>query len=186
LGNLIQDPSVLVSRNLPPATDDKLRVKGLFQVVNMSPVIDPIANGFQVTIYGQSGTPLLSFFVPPGAQADSQSPGWKVNSSGTKWSFKDRDGVLIPGIQRATVAHKVKLATGIFAVSASGKNFNFHIDQAELPLRLDVVLGGVPQAAAGQCARGLFNPASGDRPRCQVRSEGDATGRPPVSRLEVR
>jgi hypothetical protein len=173
LGTLIQDPRVAVSRNLAPAGDERLRVGGLFNVINLTPTIDPIANGFQFTIYGQSGAELMSFFVPPGAQPDSQSPGWKVNLSGTRWGFKDRNGDLVPGIQRVNVTHKVNLAQGIFKVTVSGKNTDFTINPAELPLRLDIVLGGVPQAVAGQCATGLFNPETGDRPRCQTRSSGD-------------
>jgi hypothetical protein len=162
-----------VSRNLAPANDERLRIGGIFNVVNMAPPIDPIANGFQFTIYGQSGAELMTFFIPPGARPDSQSPGWKVNRSGTSWGFKDRNGDLVPGIQRVNIVHKVNLAPGIFKISISGKNADFTIDPAELPLRLDVILGGVPQALAGQCASGLFNADGGVRPRCQLRSSGD-------------
>jgi hypothetical protein len=35
-----------VSRNLAPANDERLRIGGIFNVVNMAPPIDPIANGF--------------------------------------------------------------------------------------------------------------------------------------------
>jgi YVTN family beta-propeller protein len=173
LGNMIQGPRVVVSRNLSPGGDERLRVGALFNVVTMTPAIDPLANGFQFTVYGQSGAEIMSYFVPPGAQADSRSPGWKVNSGNTRWGFKDRNGDLVPGIQRVNVSHKVNLAPGIFKISVSGKNANFTVDPAELPLRLDVVLGGATQAVAGQCASAVFNTELEDRPRCQSRSSGD-------------
>jgi hypothetical protein len=169
---MMQDPRIVVARNLAPANDERLRVGGVFNVSNLTPAIDPIANGLQFTIYGQSGDVLMSFFIPPGAQPDTQSPGWKVNRSGTRWGFKDRNSALVP-IQRVSLTHKVNLAPGIFKVTVSAKMADFTSDPAELPLRLDVVLGGPPQAAAGQCAVGMFNSASGNRPKCEMRSGGD-------------
>ena len=170
---MIQDPRVNVSHNLAPSGDEKLRVGGLFNIINMSPAIDPIANGLGVAIYGASGAELLSLFIPPGAAPDSQSPGWKVNRSGTSWGYKDKTGTVVPGIRRVTVKHKLNLAPGIFKIGVSGKEGSFTIPESELPLRLDVVLGGVPQAVAGQCAAATFNEVDEDRPRCQSRSAGD-------------
>jgi len=163
-----------VSRNLAPPGDDRLRVRGLFNVLNLIPEVDPIANGFSFAVYGQNGDEIMSFVVPPGAQPDTRSPGWKVNRSGTRWSFKDRDGTLAGGIRRVSIVHKVNRAVGLFLVSVTAKDGDYHIDPAQLPLRLDLVLGSQPQADEGQCAAGVFNPEEGDRPRCRSRREGSS------------
>jgi hypothetical protein len=167
-------PKVIVSRNLAPAGDDKLRLRGTFQVTNLSPAISPLFNGFSFAVYGQSGATLVSGFIPPGLRVDSSSAGWRTNSQGTRFSYKDGAGTLTPGIRSAGVSHKVNTAIGLFAFSLSGKDGSFHVDPSELPLRLDVVLGGAPQALAGQCGTATFNPEIAERPNCKVRQEGNA------------
>lgn len=171
-GAEIQRPKFVISRNLAPAGDDRLRLRGSFQLVTLSPAIDPVANGFGFTIYGESGE-LYSFFIPGGLQADNASPGWKVNRAGTRWSYKDRDGLQTPGLQRISLVHKENKAPGLFTIAITGKDGAFHIEATELPLRLDVVLGGPAQAAANQCARAPFNAETEDRPNCKARRGGD-------------
>jgi hypothetical protein len=174
-GGLLMDrPKFSVSRNLAPGGDERLRMKGNFHVLSQIPPIDPLNNGFTVRIYGQSGAELMYISIPAGQQPNSTSPGWKVNTTGTRWAYSDRDATLVPGIKSVKVFDKSRRAPGLFAFSLSGKDADFRIDPAELPVRMDVVLGGSPQATAGQCSFGLFNPEEGDRPRCRTRSEGDA------------
>jgi YVTN family beta-propeller protein len=174
-GGLLMDrPKFSVSRNLAPGGDERLRMKGNFHVLSQIPPIDPLNNGFTVRIYGQSGAELMFISIPAGQQPNSTSPGWKVNTAGTRWAYSDRDATLVPGIKSVKVFDKSRRAPGLFGFSLSGKDADFRIDPAELPLRMDVVLGGSPQATAGQCSFGLFNPEEGDRPRCRTRSEGDA------------
>jgi hypothetical protein len=171
-GLLMDRPRLTVARNLMPFGDERMRMKGNFHVLSQVPAIDPLNNGFIVTIYGQSGAELITFAIPPGKQPDTRSPGWKVNRPGTRWGFKDRDGTVVPGVRSVRVADKSNRAPGLFSFSLSAKDADLHIDPAELPVRMDVVLGGAPQATGGQCSFGLFNPEEGNKPRCRSRREG--------------
>ena len=168
----MQKAKLLVSKNLPPSGDEGLRLGGTFQVNNLSPAITPLLNGFSFTIYGQSGTPLLTAFVPPGLRFDSTMAGWRSNSQGTRWTYKDSIGSQTPGLRSISVSHKVNTALGLFAFTLSGKTSNFLIDPSELPLRMDVALGGSAQAQAGQCGTITFNPEIDDPPECRLRQEG--------------
>lgn len=62
---------------------------------------------------------------------------------------------------------------GVYAVSLYGGDENFRINPAKLPLRVDIVLGGAVQAAAGQCGTAAFNIDTSRRPNCQTDAFGD-------------
>jgi hypothetical protein len=166
---MMTNPRVIIGNNTNPPGDDRLRVRGRFQVENRVPVINPVQNGIRFTIYSRfNGTELLSFVVPPGARASRNAPGWFASSTGTRWTYEDRGGTRTPGLERVTVVHKSAVSVGLYDVSVYGRKGSFHIEPFELPLRLDIVLGGAPQAAAGQCGVGLFNIGSSRAPKCNV------------------
>lgn len=168
------DPLVIVTNNLLPTGDDRLRVRGRFQVSSRTPAINPTINGLAFKVYSRfNGTELLSFFVPPGARPRLDAPGWRVNSTGTRWTYEDRNGTRTPGIRRVTVVHKQTTALGLYEVAVYGRDGSFHIDPNELPLRLDIVLGGETQAAVGQCGVGFFNIETSRRPNCRSRGQGE-------------
>jgi hypothetical protein len=169
------DPAVIISNNLNPPGDDRLRVRGRFQVANRVPPINPLANGLRFTIYSRfNGTELLSFSVPPGRRPSLDRPGWRVNSVARRWTYEDRHGELTPGLRRVTVVHKESTAVGLYEIAVYGREGNFHIEPNELPLRLDIVLGGEEQAAAGQCGTAFFNIETSRRPNCRARGLGEA------------
>jgi hypothetical protein len=161
------DPVVTILNNLDAPGDQTLRVRGKFQVRNLQPTVNPRSNGLGFTIYSRfNGTQLLSGFIPPGA-------GWRISSTGNTFTYHDESGTLAPGIRRATVVHKRSVSPGYYSVAIYGTEGNFRINPAELPLRLDVVLGGPIQSAAGQCGVGTFNIDTSRRPNCQVDAFGD-------------
>ena len=84
-GVTITEVKLKISRNLVPAGDERLKIKGEMQLAALSPPIDPVANGLEISVADQSGAPLFDLPIPGGAL-------WKVNSSGTRWTYKDRDG----------------------------------------------------------------------------------------------
>jgi len=164
---------VFISNNLGPPGDDRLRVRGRFQITQRSPAIDPLRNGLAFTIYSRfNGTELLTFFIPPGRRTSTIGPGWRVTNSGTRWTYYDRFGTQVPGLWRASVVDKSKSGVGIYDVAIYGRKGSFHIEPPELPLRLDIVLGGEVQAAAGQCGSGVFNIATSRRPNCRFIAPG--------------
>jgi hypothetical protein len=157
---------VIIANNVVPPGDDRLRVRGRFQVRSTTPAIDPIANGIEFAIYSRfNGTELLRFVVPPGRRQTLQSSGWLLNSTRVRWTYEDPSGTRIPGLRRVIVVRK---STGLYEVSVWGVDGDFHIEPFELPLRLDIVLGGATQAAAGQCGTALFNIDSSRSPKCRA------------------
>ncbi len=141
-----------------PAGDERLKIKGEMQLAALSPPIDPVANGLEISIADQSGAPLFDLPIPGGAL-------WKVNNSGTRWTYKDRDGT-IGGIVKVVLTHRVNESPGLFRIKVVGRDGNFHLVLSQLPLSLQIVLGGSAQLAADQCAALSFNPSSGPSPRC--------------------
>lgn len=171
----IDEPVLLITNNLDPPGDDRLRVRGRIQITNQTPAINPTTNGLGFTVYSRfNGTELLRFFVPPGARPSRDAPGWRVNSANTRWTYEDRNGTRTPGLRRVTVVHKATISRGLYDVAVYGREGSFHIEPFELPLRLDIVLGGPAQAAAGQCGTGLFNIETSRRPNCRVAQFGES------------
>jgi hypothetical protein len=174
LGSTIDNALLIIDDNLTPSGDEELLMRGRFTVNNLSPAINPVANGFTFAISSRfNGTELLQYFVPPGAQTATNAAGWKVTSGGNRWVYEDPEGVKTPGLQRVTVIHKVNIGRGVFDFAVLGKDGEFAILPAEAPLRMDVVLGGTAQAGAAQCGNVTFNVESGRRPRCSVARFGD-------------
>jgi hypothetical protein len=170
----ITDPLVIISNNFDPPGDDRLRVRGRFAVASQTPAINPIRNGLRFTLYNRfNGNELLSFVIPPGMRLTREGPGWHANGTNTRFTYEDRNGLRTPGIRRVTVVHKITTAVGLYEVSVYGRDGSFHIEPSELPLRLDIVLGGEEQAAAGQCGTGFFNVESARSPNCGTAQAGD-------------
>jgi hypothetical protein len=162
-----------ISRNLSPAGDEKLKLKGKMQLPTLVPAIDPVSNGFQLIVSDQNGMEIFSRTVPPGASAGGSAPGWSVNSSGTRWKFKDRNGSLAGGITKVQITRLHSASTDVFSVKVTGKDGAFQVGSGDLPVQVEVILGGTPQQAAGQCATVVFNPSSGPNPSCTRSSSGN-------------
>jgi hypothetical protein len=174
-GNTIEDPVYIVSNNLLPGGDDRLRVSGHFVISNRVPAINPITNGLTIKIYSRfKGTDLGTIFIPPGLRPALGAPGWRANSLQTRWTYEDYFGTQTPGIRRVSVVHRATTTTGLYAVRLYGRDGSFHIDPNELPLRLDIVLGGAAQSAANQCGTASFNIDSSRRPHCDTQQLGDS------------
>ncbi len=169
----VEKSQVKVSKNALPAGDERLNVKGQFVIPTGSLAIDPITYGFGFRIDDKDGNTVLSRVVPPGAPVDRRDPGWTANRKGTTWKFKDRDGTLADGITGVVIQDKTRRTPGLFTFRASGKNADFHIDPAALPLSVVVVLGNGVQTVEDQCASVTFNDADADRPNCVVRGRSE-------------
>jgi hypothetical protein len=159
-----------VTKNLDPSGDEGLTLSGEWVVEPLSPAPDPRANGMRFRINDRFGQPLYNRVLPRAAPIANGAPGWTVNKAGTKWTYRDRRGAVAGGVVRATIQQKSQ--PGVYGFSVGGKAANFQIDPAALPLELIVVLGGLDEAAAGQCASIAFNDATGPSPACTLSSSG--------------
>jgi hypothetical protein len=170
----IQSPRISITRNGEPAGDEVLTIRGEWTLPGASPAIDPIAHGVRVRLDDSLGQPLFNRVVGRGEPIARGYPGWRVNRSGTRWTFRDRRGESSGGVVSVTVEDRSRVSPGLFRVTVRGKASNFRVPVAALPLRMTVVLGGPEQAALGQCATRVFNPPGGTAPTCRASADGSA------------
>jgi hypothetical protein len=74
---------------LAPANDDKVSFKGFFTYVPTSPTVDPISNGMRFLVQDSTGATPVDVTIPGGAYNGTNKVGWKVNGSGTSWTYKN-------------------------------------------------------------------------------------------------
>ena len=87
--------------------------------------------------------------------------GWFVNSSGTRWTYRDRAGTH-GGITKVVVRDRSAYLDGLLAWTVTGKS----AATATLPdpsaVRSTIVLG-----TTAECASLTWNPPGAARPRCR-------------------
>jgi DNA-binding beta-propeller fold protein YncE len=167
-GSLIDEAKLRVSHNASPAGDEKLILKGEWQMTTQTPAIDPIANGFSFAVLDQQGTPIFQRVVTGGASPGSGAPGWKVNGQLTRWTFVDHDGTLAAGVTRVLIRNLSARVPGLFRFKVKGKMDNFQVSSGQVPVQMIATLGGPAQVGAGQCATVAFNPSGGPSPACKL------------------
>ncbi len=151
-----------ISNNLAPGGDEKIKFDGELQLAVLAPPIDPIANGLQFTVTGGPGNPVVfTRQIPAGESASPSLPGWKRNGAGTRWTFKDANGALAGGITKVIV--KSGATPGSYRIKIKGRAGDFQVEAAELPVSVEVVLGGAAQEFAGQCGEASL---AGPSPAC--------------------
>jgi hypothetical protein len=161
-----------LTKLLAPTNDDKLSFKGFFTSVPTSPTIDPLANGMRFLIVDSTGAIPVDVTVPGGAYSAANKVGWKVNGSGTSWTYKN-SGTTVPlinGIQKMQLK-KISSPPGKYKFGVKGKNGSYPINQANLPLVGTLVID-VPFATTGQCGEAKFPAAPPAKPSCLAVSGG--------------
>jgi len=161
-----------LSKLLAPATDDKLSFGSFFTAMPSSPTIDPLTNGVRFLIVDSTGAIPVDITVPGGAYSVANKAGWKVNGSGTSWTYKNSGTVvpLVNGIQKVQVK-KISSTPGKFKVGVKGKNGNYVVNSANLPVVATIVLD-VPYASGGQCGEATFPATAPAKPSCVSISGG--------------
>jgi hypothetical protein len=164
---VIADALFKVSRNTAPLGDEKMRFNGEMTILNPSPAIDPVANGLTITVSDPNGTTIFTRFIPAGLATSSGASGWKVNSAGTRFKFKDRLGFVAGGINKVILSDRSSVSPGLLQLKMSGRDANFQIGLAQEPVRVEIVFGGAAQQAADQCAVVIFA-----APQCDFNATG--------------
>ena len=151
----------LGKRDTPPG-DDTLQVKAQLTVPT-SPAIDPMATGLRLRVQDDAGGTVLDASLPGGAYDPTLRTGWKVNGSGTSWTYVSCVGRF--GIEKLTFKTTPKTPGQVMLV-AKAKRGSYSV--GPLPLALSVVID-----PAGQCGSEAFLPGdcdtngSGSSVRCQ-------------------
>src|SRR5262249_60330900 len=119
---------------LAPGGDDKISFKGFFTSVPLTPTIDPVTNGIRFLLVESTGAIPVDITIPPGAYNTANKAGWKVNGSGTSFTYKNA-GTVVPlgnGIQKEWLK-KLSSPPGQFKFGVTGKNANYAVNAANLP-----------------------------------------------------
>lgn len=161
-----------LTKLLAPADDDGLSFSSSFTNVPSSPTIDPLTNGVRFLIVDSTGATPVDVTIPGGAYDPVAKAGWKVNGSGTSWTYKN-SGTVVPlenGI--TTVAIKaIPKTPGKYKTLVKGKRGSYPVNPANLPLVPTIVLD-VPSAESGQCGEAMFPAAPPAKPSCTAVSGG--------------
>ena len=160
---------LVISNNGDPPADEGFSLRGGWQVTTSTPAIDPGANGFSFDVLDQNGALIFARRVPGGLAPTQGATGWRVNSRGRRWRFLDPTGSVADGITRVSISQP---SPGQVRFAVRGRRSNFQVAASQLPVQVMVVLGEEAQAAAGQCARGVFNATGGLPPHAACRHPG--------------
>lgn len=145
----LENAKVKLGKRTTPPGDDTLLVK-VQLTVPTSPTIDPLTNGVRIRVQDDAGGTVLDASLPGGAYDDTLRTGWKVNGSGTSWSYRSCAGRF--GIDKLTFKTTPR-KPGLVKLVAKAKKGSYTV--GPLPLTLSVVVD-----PAGQCGSQDF--ATGD------------------------
>ncbi len=117
--------------------------------------LNPIVTGTRIIVEAGDGTSLVDVTIPPGAFDDIS--GWKENGAGTKFLFKDKTKPATNnGIAKVIVQDRSKKAPRQVKIKIKGKDGNYPVLAAHVPVRVVVVIGS---ASGGQCSETAFTPS---------------------------
>lgn len=150
---------LVVSRILAPSGDERVTFRGFFTNVPVSPAVDPVAKGLRFLIVASGGTTPVDITIPSGGYNPVTREGWRVNSSGTTWTYRNAGNPvpLVNGITRATL-RAIPSQPGKYRFAIRGKNGTYPVIPANLPLVGTLVID-TPFATTGQCGEAKFNVA---------------------------
>jgi hypothetical protein len=162
---------ITITKLLTAPGDDKLSFKAqaTFVPPTFSPALNPQANGIRLLIVDASSHTMLDATVPGSVYNPTTHIGWKVNGSGTSWTYKnplgDSNGLITVGVK--TTPSK----PGLVKVKAKGKNSDYTVHQNHLPLQVTFILDP-PTAETGECIESLWPALFPTKPSCSVASAG--------------
>lgn len=166
LSVVLEKPVLKIVRNLPPAGDERLKIKGRVNVAaRLEGPIDPAADGVRFVVEDAGGNELFSRTVPGGS-------GWTVNAAGNRWKYRDSTAAAVPGVRKIVIREKTPRSPGEFVVRIWGRDGSFSVPPGSLPLHVRVAFGGT-ECGVAPCGARAFGSALGARPMCEERKGGD-------------
>jgi hypothetical protein len=151
----ISKPSIVIGKLNTPPGDDTLVFSGTMTLkVPFDPGLDPSATGMRVDISSQSGS-VVDVQLPPGAFDSLLGAGWKVNRSGTKWTYLDKTPAPAAGITKVMVRDQRAQVPGLVKFSVTGKGGSYAVASADLPLDAQVILNQTAGTTT-QCGAATF------------------------------
>lgn len=152
----VETPVVKVYRNPDPAGDEGLLLIGDLPFTGS---IDPVASGFSFTVLDAQGAVVFTRSIPPGPPARRGAPGWRINRTGTRWTFVDSHGLWANGIRRVVLRPLPSSSPEYVSFRVRGRHSNFQVKAEQLPLHLFVTLGDPAGGTGHPCGRYSFSSA---------------------------
>jgi len=152
----------------------RLKFKGYFLDVPQSPHIDPAANGVRLLIVDHDGEARIDLTIPGGAYESFTRSGWRVNGSGSAWTYKNTGSVIptVNGIEKVQI-RTIPGGDRRIRFSVKGKNGFYPIAADDLPLVTTLVID-TPVARTGQCGEAAFPAAPPATFSCVALRGGDS------------
>ena len=93
--------------------------------------------------------------------------GWKVNRSGTIWTYRNKSPTPPGGIYKVVIRDKSAVTPGLVKFAVNGKAGSFAVASADLPVTARMIVA----PSSGQCSDATFPScafnASGSKLRCK-------------------
>ena len=157
----VKQTGIAISKLHTPPGDDTLTINMTLEGVPASPAVDPLANGVRVILDNlDAPATMLDAAIPGGAYSKVTKLGWRVNRSGTSFTYKNASLTPISGIVSVNVK---RLATGRTKVTVRGKKSSYVVPPSDDSLKATVVLDP-PTAETGQCGEASFLACTRNRP----------------------
>jgi DNA-binding beta-propeller fold protein YncE len=156
----ISAAKITIAKNDAPSGNETLSLKALVPLPPGWPALDVAERGLNLVFRDGAGRLLLHRRIF-GVAVD-KGPGWKVSGGGAKSTYKSKGNS--GGILKAAVAI-VKGTTIKVDIKGKASDFRLIDDHA----RLELVLGGDAEAAAGLCAVRAYG--SGGVPPCVLKGK---------------
>ncbi len=148
----IAHPKLTIGKLNTPAGDDTLSFQGTLTLPSpFSPPLDPSANGVRLLIDDNAGS-VLDMTVPGGAFASPPGKGWKVNRSGTTWTYQDKTTAPPGGIYKAVIQNKSKVTPGLVKFAVNGKAESSTVASTDLLMTARMIIA----PSGGQCGDASF------------------------------
>ena len=149
---------------------EQLQAKGDIELRGATlpiPPLDVLNQGMRIQIVdlGAGNTVILDHYDPGGAVPNACGPkdGWKTNTPLTSQKFANKTNAIPTGMRRRLGArHRQGAGAGqdrqAEGRQVQGEGQERHLWPGDGPFRTEIVLGGVAEGLAGQCAAHTFAP----------------------------
>jgi cysteine-rich repeat protein len=163
-------PKALLLRLGAPFGDDGMRLKGIFSVGNLLPMIQPDLHGVHVRVTDRNGRIVMDETIDGGPISGLR--GWKaIGSPPNQWVFTDRaKPPLRNGISKIIIRNRAFVDPKVFSIALQGNSGTYPLLPGDEPIQVTFELnanalprGGTP--GRDQCGEIRFSQT--DKPSCK-------------------
>jgi hypothetical protein len=142
-----------------PLKSNRVRITGEFSLADTGSTLasfDPVTDGARIRVEDKDGRGVVDQRIPAGLLAGSAARGWKRDSSGKIWRFRDRSDDPANGFRKLIIEDLSPRQPGMVRCRVRSSGGVYGIREDGLPLKGVVVLGDQSAAGAGACGEASF------------------------------